>query len=162
MKKSKPNFKTKLVYGLIVIVPVAVIIVILAKLIELLDKVAKTVGLHSTLGAGLAIFLSLILLLVICYGIGVLVHTKIGSLSFNKFEQSVLLQIPGYRIISNILKGFAEEQVETYQPALIQLGQAGTAVLLSSCRCSAPNKLTGIYATVKPQGSQATSICSAD
>lgn len=129
MKKSKPNFKTKLVYGLIVIVPVAVIIVILAKLIELLDKVAKTVGLHSTLGAGLAIFLSLILLLVICYGIGVLVHTKIGSLSFNKFEQSVLLQIPGYRIISNILKGFAEEQVETYQPALIQLGQAGTAVL---------------------------------
>lgn len=129
MKKSKPNFKTKLVYGLIVIVPIAVIIVILAKLVELLDHVAKTVGFHSTFGAGLAIFLSLVLLLAICYGVGVLVHTKIGALSFTKFEQSVLLQMPGYRIISNILKGFAQEQVEAYRPALIQLGQAGTAVL---------------------------------
>lgn len=129
MNKSKPNFKTKLIYGLIVIVPIGVIIVIFAKLIELLDKVAKTIGLHSTFGAGLAIFLSLVLLLAICYGVGVLVHTKIGSLSFSKFEQAVLLQVPGYRIISNILKGFAEEQIEAYRPALIQLGQPGTAVL---------------------------------
>jgi uncharacterized membrane protein len=129
MKKSKPSVKTKLIYGVIVIGPIAVIIIVLVKLVEILEKVAKAVGLHSTFGAGLAIFLSLVLLLVICYGVGVLVHTQIGSLSFNKFEKSVLLQIPGYSIISNILKGFAEEKVESYLPALIQLGQEGTGVL---------------------------------
>jgi uncharacterized membrane protein len=129
MKKSEPSVKTKLIYGAIVIGTIAVIIIVLVKLVEIQEKVAKAVGLHSTFGASLAIILSLVLLLAICYGVGVLVHTQLGALSFNKFEKSVLLQIPGYSIISNILKGFAEEQVESYLPALIQLGQEGTGVL---------------------------------
>ena len=129
MKAAAPKFKTKLIYGLFVIVPLAVIVVVLAKLVEILEIVTKTIGLHSNFGAGLAVILALVFLLALCYGAGVLIHTQIGAWSFNKFEQSVLLQIPGYKIISNILKGFAEEQIEAYRPALIQLGQAGTAVL---------------------------------
>jgi len=129
MKKFKPSFKTNLIYGLIVIAPIGVIVVVLVKLIEVLEKVTKVIGLHTNFGAALAIILALVLLFFICYGAGVLVNTKIGALSFDKFEKKLLLQIPGYRIISNILKGFAEEQIEAYRPALIQLRQPGTAVL---------------------------------
>jgi uncharacterized membrane protein len=129
MKAAAPKFKTKLIYGLFIIIPLAVIVVVLVKLVEVLEIVAKTIGLHSSFGATLAIILALVFLLALCYTAGALVHTQIGAWSFNKFEQSMLLQIPGYRIISNILKGFAEEQIEAYQPALIQLGQTGTAVL---------------------------------
>ena len=128
MKESKSSVKTNLIYGSIVIVPVVVVVVVLAKFIEILEKVAKAVGLHSTFGAGIAIFLSVILLFALCYGVGALVQTKIGALSFNKFEKKVLMPIPGYNIISNILKGFAEEKIEAYRPALVQLGQPGTSM----------------------------------
>jgi len=129
MEKSKSNIKTNLVYGLIVIVPVAVIIVVIAKLVEILGIVAKTMGLHSSFGAGVAIFLALIFLIFICYGIGYLVQTQIGAMSFDKFEKTLLLQIPGYKIIGNILKGFAQDQIESFRPAMVQLGPSGTAVL---------------------------------
>jgi len=129
MKVAAPKFKTKLIYGLFIIVPLAVIVVVLAKLFEILEIVAKAIGLHSSFGAGIAVILALVFLFALCYGAGVLIHTQIGAWSFNKFEQAVLLQIPGYKIISNILKGFAETQIEAYRPALIQLGQAGTVVL---------------------------------
>lgn len=129
MKKSKSNIKTNLVYGLIVVVPFAVIIVVIAKLVEILEVVAKSIGFDSSFGAGVAILLALIFLLFACYGIGYLVQTRMGAWSFDKFEKTLLLQIPGYRIIGNILKGFAEDQIESFLPAMVQLGPPGTAVL---------------------------------
>lgn len=127
--KEKSNFKANMIYGLAVIVPIAIIIVVIAKLVEVLEKIAKSIGLHTNFGAGLAIILALVFLLLLCYVAGALVHTQIGALSFDKFEKKLLLRIPGYRIISNILKGFAEEQIEAYRPALIQLGPPGIEVL---------------------------------
>jgi uncharacterized membrane protein len=129
MKKSKSHIKTNLIYGLFVVVPIAIIFVLLVKVVEILRIVAKTVGLDSAFGAGVAIFLSLVLLLFLCYAAGYVVRTKIGAWSFDKFEKKLLLQIPGYQIISNILKGLVEEQTKEYKPALIQLGPPGTSVL---------------------------------
>ncbi len=129
MKKSNSNFKTKLLYGFLVVLPVSAVIVVIVMLVEVLEKVAKSIGLQSTLGAGLAIILVFFFLLAVCYGVGVLVHTQIGILSFEKFEKILLAQIPGYGIIKTILKGFTGEQVEAYRPAMIQLGLPGTAVL---------------------------------
>jgi len=129
MKKSNPNIKTKLIYGVIVIIPLAIITIVLVKVIELLEIVAKAIGIDSSFGAGLTIILALVFLLLVCYVVGALVHTKIGAWSFGAFEEKLLLQIPGYRIISNVLKGFAEEETNAYQPALIQLGLPGTSVL---------------------------------
>lgn len=129
MKAGAASVKTKILYGLLVIVPIAVIFVVLAELIEVLELVAKTIGFHSTFNAGLAIILAMVFLIALCYLAGTLVHTKIGALSFEKFEQKLLLQIPGYGIISNILKGVAEEQIKAYRPALVQLGLPGASVL---------------------------------
>jgi uncharacterized membrane protein len=120
---------SRLIFGLLVILPIAVCIVIIAKLIEVLEKVAKLVGFESTIGAGLAIFLGFVLLLAFCYGVGTLVHTKIGAWSFEKFEKGLLQQIPGYSIIRNLINGFTSGQIETHKPAMIQLGPPGTAVI---------------------------------
>lgn len=129
MQKSMSNVKTNLIYGLIVIVPVAVIIVVIAKLVEVLELVAKSMGFESSFGTGAALLLALIFLVFVCYGAGYLVQTQVGAWTFERFEKTVLLQVPGYRIIGGILKGFAEDKVESYQPALVQLGPPGTAVL---------------------------------
>jgi uncharacterized membrane protein len=129
MRQKNPDFKAKLIYGLLVIVPFAVLIVIIAKLIDILELIAKAVGLQSATGAGLAVILALFILLGLCYGVGSLVHTRIGDLSFEKFEKTLLQQIPGYSIVRNILRGFTGEQIEAYKPAMIQLGLPGTAVI---------------------------------
>ena len=44
-----------------------------------------------------------------------------------RFEQVVLKQIPGYKIISNVLKGFAEKKT-AYPAALVRLFGSRTAV----------------------------------
>jgi uncharacterized membrane protein len=125
----KPNLKTKMIYGFLVIVPLGVLIVIIAQLVKVLDIISKTIGIDSMFGAGLAVALALILLRVVCYMIGSLVHTRIGLWSFSKFENNLLSQLPGYRIIRNIISGFTGEQVESYKPALIKTGSAGISVI---------------------------------
>ena len=47
---------------------------------------------------------------------------------YEKFETSVLNQVPGYPIIANIAKGFTEGEV-SYPPELIELHGPGAAVL---------------------------------
>ena len=56
MKNSKNWLRTNLGYGLVVIVPLAVVLLLLAKLVELLQKAAAAMELESALGAGLAVF----------------------------------------------------------------------------------------------------------
>ena len=129
MPNKKPDFKTKLIYGVLVVLPILAIIVVLDQLAEILEKIAKSIGFQTSFGAGIAIIIAFILLVALCYGIGSLVHTKIGLMSFEKFEKVLLLQIPGYTIIRNIIKGFSDEDIESHKPALIQLGQPGTAVI---------------------------------
>ncbi|NNK96813.1 MAG: DUF502 domain-containing protein [Desulfobacterales bacterium] len=129
MKQTNPTYKTKLFYGLLVIVPIAAIIVVLAKIIELIELLAKSLGLDSYLSTSIVIVLALAGIILLCYGIGSLVHTRIGSWSFDKFEQLLLTKIPGYRIIKNIFIDVSGENVKAYKPALLKLGSDGTAVL---------------------------------
>lgn len=129
MNETKPSFKTKIIYGLVVTVPLAILIIILAKLIEILNNVAKLTGLNSTLGAAFAVILAVLLTLLICYITGSLLYTRFGAASFYKLEKKILMQIPGYLIIKNILKGFTEGQIEAYKPVMIEPGQPGVMVL---------------------------------
>ncbi len=125
---SKSVFKTNVIYGLLVLVPSAIIFLLLAKIIEILEKTAVAFNLESTTGLVVAIMLGLLILLILCFVVGAFVRTQIGSWSLERLERKVLKQIPGYEIISNVLKGFAEKRT-AYPAALIQLYGKGTAVL---------------------------------
>jgi len=127
-KKPKSSLKTNVIYGLLVLVPAAVIFIILADIIEILKKIADAFNLQSAAGFFAAVILALLLLLILCFIVGALVRTRIGSLSLEKFERLVLKQIPGYEIISNVMKGFAEKKA-AYPSAMIQLYGEGTSVL---------------------------------
>lgn len=124
---SKSWLKTNLVYGLVVIVPVAVLVLLLAKVVEVLRDVAAALELDSTLGAGVAIVVALLLLLLACVGAGALVRTNIGSWSFARLEAAVLRRVPGYELVGNILKGFASEK-DAYPAVMVHLHGPGSAV----------------------------------
>lgn len=126
-KKPKFQFKTNVIYGLLVLVPSAVIFLLLTKIIEILEKGAAAFNLQSTAGFIAAVILALLLLFLLCFLVGALVRTRIGTLSLERLEQRILRQIPGYEIISNVLKGFAEKK-SAYPAAIIQLYGEGTGV----------------------------------
>lgn len=127
MKTSKSWFKTNLVYGLVVIVPLAVLVLLLAKLVEGLQVVGASLNLESALGAAAAIVLACLLLVLVCLGAGAIVRTRIGLWSYKKFEQTILQRIPGYELLANILKGFAKEK-DAYPAVMVCLHGPGSAV----------------------------------
>jgi uncharacterized membrane protein len=128
MKPNKSRFKINVIYGMIVAFPFAIIFITLEKLVAFLRGVSKYIGLESTFAASLAIVIALLFLLIVFYALGALMHTKIGALSFERLEKKIFIQIPGYKIISNMLKGFTEDKIKAYRPALVQLYQPGTSV----------------------------------
>lgn len=128
MKKSKSVFRTNVIYGLLFLVPTAIIFLLLAKIVEILEKLAVPLNLESNISVIVAIMLGVLLLLLLCFVVGSFVRTRIGSWSLERLERKVLNQIPGYEIISNVLKGFAEKRT-VYPAAMVQLYGPGTAVL---------------------------------
>ena len=128
MEKNKSVFRTNVVYGVLVLVPSAIIVLLLAKIVEVLDEIAEPLQLQSAVSVVLAIVLALIFLLAVCFIVGAFVRTRIGSWSMERFERTILNQIPGFAIISNVLKGFAEKRT-AYRAALVRLHGPGTAVM---------------------------------
>lgn len=126
MKHS--SFRTNVLYGLVVLIPVAVVGLILFQLLAFLRKFAEFVGIESQVSAGAAVLAALVLLLIICYAIGVVVRTRIGAWSFERVERKILQHLPGYKITSSILKGFASTE-KSYPPVLAQLYSEGAEVM---------------------------------
>jgi uncharacterized membrane protein len=128
MNTSANTFKANIVYGLILVVPLGVIILLIAKIVEILEKIAKPLGLQSATSAMVGIILALMVFAVFCYAVGAVVRSQMVQLSYEKFEGKILRQIPGFVIVSNVLKGFAEKKT-AYPAALVRLYGPGTAVL---------------------------------
>jgi uncharacterized membrane protein len=128
MKKTQSVFRSNVIYGLLVLIPSAIIVLFLAKIVEILETIAKPLNLQSATSVVGAIILALLLVLLLCFVVGAFVRTKLGSWSLERFEGTILKQIPGYEIISNALKGFAEKRT-AYRAALVRLYGPGTGVL---------------------------------
>lgn len=128
MNKTKSVFRTNVIYGVLVLVPLSVIVLLLAKIVEILEKIAEPLGLQSAASVIGAAILAVLLVFLLCFFVGAFVRTRLGSWSLERFERSVLKQIPGYEIISNALKGFAEKKA-AYRAALVRLYGPGTGVL---------------------------------
>ncbi len=119
--------KSNLIYGVLFLLPVAVIVLLIAKLVDVLAAIAKPLGLDSLAGAFLALLIAIGLLLLVCFVAGAAVRTRIGSWSAERLD-ALLNPIPGYQIVANVVRGFKSEEV-AYPPALVQLHDAGVAAL---------------------------------
>ena len=128
-KQNRHSTAGTVAYGLFVIVPIAVVFLLLVKLTEILEKIAAPMGLESALGAAivliLAIVIAILLVLLLSWLIGALMRRL---LSYEKFETAILNQVPGYQIVANIVRGFAEGET-SYPAALIEIHGAGVAAL---------------------------------
>ena len=123
-RKNGHPILANITYGLLVIIPVAVIFLLISRLTTFLEKIAEPLGLNKLIGAALAVAVTIVLILLVSFLIGLIVRAII---TFEKFEGLVLTRIPGYEIVSNVVKGFVNKET-AYQPALVQLYGPGTGV----------------------------------
>jgi uncharacterized membrane protein len=119
--------KTNITYGLIVLIPVAIIVLLLAKIVEVLEQIARPLGLQSLLGTAVAIALGILLLLALCFVIGALLRSRRTGISFERIESALLSKVPGYEVFGNVLKGFAADKL-SFPPALVNLSGPDAAV----------------------------------
>lgn len=122
--KSRFPILASIVYGLSVLIPIAMVFLLVSKLTTFLEKVATPLGFDKLVVAALAVVATITLILLVSFVIGTIVRALI---SFEKFENIVLVRIPGYEIVSNVVKGAFNKET-AYQPALAQLYGPGTGV----------------------------------
>ena len=115
----------RIVTGLVVVAPVYLACLLLLKgmksLLGLLAPVAKALP-KSVPAVNL---IALILVLVICFFVGIAVHTRIGRAIRNRLDKSLFQKIPGYSLLRSLTERLAgETQGEAWDSALIEIEDA--------------------------------------
>jgi uncharacterized membrane protein len=117
--------KVTLIGGLLVVLPLWVSLLLLFKAIKgamtMLLPIAKLLPqtvVHEKVTA-------LVLLLLICFAVGLLIRTELGKGIGDWLEQHLLGRLPGFSLIRGMIRQFAGEKDEqSFQPALVEIEEA--------------------------------------
>lgn len=131
MKVLAEFTKTTLVGGVLVILPVYVTVLLLAKAVNGLLALLTPVTAQLPAGVQFRQLAAILLLIAVCFVVGLVVRTGPGLRAKNAFEQSVLEQLPGYTFLRGLarrLTGRNDEQM--LQPALVEIEDALVPALI--------------------------------
>lgn len=111
MKRILSFLKTTLIGGIFLIVPIVIVIIILAKVVEILRVLVKPIVKHLPLdtigGITIARIVAITVLILICLFAGLLAKTKTANQFRDWIESTLLSNIPGYSMI----KGMTETAI---------------------------------------------------
>jgi uncharacterized membrane protein len=121
--------KTTVVGGLVVLVPVAVcaytIVVAVKAVLTALAPVAKFLHVESLGGIVAVELVAVVLVLAVCFLLGLLVQTAGGRAIGNWFEKRLFKLLPGYEMIKKISRQFSGSGEETLgSPVVAKLGDS--------------------------------------
>jgi len=125
MKGLAELTKTTLIGGLLVVLPIYLSILLLAKtlagILALLSPVTATIP----AGAQFRQIFALMIVLAVCLIAGLVVRTGAGLRAKNALERSVLAKIPGYSLVRGLAERLGGDAGEgSFQPALVELEDA--------------------------------------
>jgi uncharacterized membrane protein len=125
MSKFTQSFAATLVAGILVVAPVYLggwlLFKVMKSLSDLLEPVA---GLFPQWLPGEQ-FISLLLLVALCYLVGLAMRTSAGRAIEKRIEHSLLERIPGYMLFRSLTQRLAgESQDQTWKPALAEIEEA--------------------------------------
>jgi len=128
----KDKITKKIIHGAIAILPIAALLYILIKLFGILKKVLMPIEeqfqLSYTISTILVLVILIFAILMACFLLGHLLNTKLGSKLVDRVDHHAKNALPGYEVISNMLKGHEANNV-VYPPALISLFADGVETL---------------------------------
>jgi uncharacterized membrane protein len=124
--KRLPSFVVdQIVTGLLVVAPVYLALLLLLKamkaLLELLAPLAK--ALPKSVPAENLIALALVL--IICFLVGIAVHTAIGRAIGERLDHSLFQKIPGFTLLQSLTQRLAgDARDEAWESALVEIEDA--------------------------------------
>jgi len=123
--------KTTLIGGILIILPVYVSILLIAK------AIGAVMALVDPITAGMAAsvefkgLVAIILLLLVCFVAGLVVRTGPGLRAKNAFEHAVLERLPGYALLRGLAARLAGNADDTaFAPALVEIEEALVPALI--------------------------------
>ena len=131
MKVLAEFTKTTLIGGVLVILPIYVTILLLLKAVNGLLALLSPVTAQLPAGVQFRHVAAILLLVAVCFVVGLAVRTGPGLRAKNVFEHVVLEKLPGYTFLRGLarrLTGRSEEQ--TLQPALVEIEEALVPALI--------------------------------
>lgn len=123
--------KTTVIGGVLVILPVYVTVLLLAKALKGLLALLSPVTAQIPVGIQFRQITAILLLVAACFVVGLMVRTGPGLRAKNAFEQAVLEKLPGYTFLRGLagrLTGHSKEL--TLQPALVEIEEALVPALI--------------------------------
>ena len=125
MKGLAELIKTTLIGGLLVVLPIYLSILLLARTLGGLFSLLSPVTAILSPDARFRQVAAILIVLAVCLVVGLLVRTTLGLRVKDAFERSVLEKIPGYTMVRGLAKRLSGDQSEgTFRPALVELEDA--------------------------------------
>ena len=125
MKKIKKFIKTTILGGVVVLLPVLLTSFFLNWLFNfitgLINPLTKMVVEKAQLQKFLADVLVVIIIIAICFIVGLVVRTKFGRFFYRQMEKRILKVMPGYTLFRNTIKQFlGQDKAPASRVALVQ------------------------------------------
>jgi len=125
MKGLAELTKTTLIGGLLVVLPIYLSILLLAKTLAAIFALLSPVTAAIRAGAQFRQVIAIVIVLAVCLVAGLIVRTAPGLRAKNAFERSVLEKIPGYALVRGLAERVSGDEGEgAFQPALVEVEDA--------------------------------------
>ena len=122
---SRGFFTGALIAGLLVVVPFYLALLLLLKAMQSLVGLVRPIAALLPDWVPAEDLLSLLLVLVLCFLVGVAVRTGAGRAARERIEKSLFQRIPGYAVFRGLAQQLSGESRESaWQPALIEIEDA--------------------------------------
>jgi uncharacterized membrane protein len=121
MRKALSFAGRAVLTGLLIVVPIYLAVLLLLKGMKSVVGLVRPVALLLPESIPAESILALLLVLLICFLIGVVVRTRAGQAARERLEKSFFERIPGYALIRSLTQQVAGAAVENvWKPALVQ------------------------------------------
>jgi uncharacterized membrane protein len=125
MKHVWEFLKNTLVGGLLVVVPIYLTALLLLKAMQSVAGLVRPLAMLLPPSLPAENILSLLLVLSLCFLIGLAVRAPLGRAMRERLEKSLFERLPGYALIRSLTQRLAgEDRENVWQPALVEIEEA--------------------------------------
>lgn len=124
MNKTIAYIAKRVLGGLLLILPIYLAILILIKGMSSISHLIRPFTHVFPEAFPAEQVLSLLLVLLICFLIGLVLNTSQGRRTRSQLEGAVLVKIPGYSLFKSLTQQLAGENESVWQPALVDIEDA--------------------------------------
>jgi uncharacterized membrane protein len=125
MKFAREFLANALVGGLLIVLPIYLAVLVLLKGMQSVAALVRPLTALVPAWSPAENLLSLALVLVVCFLIGIAVRTRVGRILRERIERSLFEKLPGYALFRSLTQRLAGEGREsTWKPALVEIEEA--------------------------------------